>query len=188
MVSPITKWKILRSEYLLQHKYMTLRKDRVQLDNGHIIDDYFVIEKANWINVIAITEEGKFVFERQYRHGIGKVIYEIPAGIIEDGEDSIEAAKRELLEETGYSGGEWFEYGQACPNPSSMNNTNYTFLAKGVRKISAQNTEVTENIEVLLLTLEEVRNLLESNFIVEGIQQAPLWRYMAESQKEKNNV
>lgn len=48
---------------------MMLRKDKVELNNGHVINDYFVIEKADWVNVIAITEEGKFVFERQYRHG-----------------------------------------------------------------------------------------------------------------------
>ena len=183
MGKEILAWKILETDYLLRHKYMTLRKDKVQLDNGHVIDDYFVIEKANWINVIAITEEGKFIFERQYCHGAGLVNYEIPAGIIEDNEDPMEAAKRELLEETGYSGGEWIAYGQAYPNPSTMTNMNFTFLAKDVKKVTEQNLEITENIEVLLLTLEDVKDLLESNKIKEGIQQAPLWRYIAEHQK-----
>ena len=183
MGKDIAKWKILDSEYLLRHQYMTLRKDIVELNNGHVINDYFVIEKANWINVIAITDEGKFVFERQYRHGAGLVNYELPAGIIEEGEEPIAAAKRELLEETGYSGGEWIEYNRAYPNPSSMTNMNFTFLAKGVRKATAQNLEVTENIEVLLLSIEDVKNLLETNKIIEGIQQAPLWRYITEKNK-----
>lgn len=181
MKNTIAKWKILDSEYLLRHQYMTLRKDKVELNNGHIVNDYFVIEKANWINVIAITEEGKFVFERQYRHGARVINYELPAGIIEEGEEPIEAAKRELLEETGYSGGEWVEYNRAYPNPSSMTNMNYTFLAKGVRKEKEQNLEVTENIEVLFLSIEEVKKLLLSSQVIEGIQQAPLWRYIAEN-------
>lgn len=181
MKNTIAKWKILDSEYLLRHQYMTLRKDKVELNNGHIVNDYFVIEKANWINVIAITEEGKFVFERQYRHGARVINYELPAGIIEEGEEPIEAAKRELLEETGYSGGEWVEYNRAYPNPSSMTNMNYTFLAKGVRKEKEQKLEVTENIEVLFLSIEEVKKLLLSSQVIEGIQQAPLWRYIAEN-------
>ena len=159
---------------------MKLRKDQVQLNNGYVIEDYFVIEKANWINIIAITEDGLFIIERQYRHGAGSFNYELPAGIVENGEEPIDAAKRELLEETGYSGGEWIEFGRSYPNPSSMTNMNYTFLANGVRKTSEQNLDITENIEVILLTIDEVRSLLKTNQILEGIQQAPLWKYLAE--------
>ena len=99
--------------------------------------------------------------------------------MVEKGEAPIEAAKRELLEETGFAGGEWAEYMESSPNPSSMNNINFTFLAKGVKKVSEPEQDATENIKVILMTSEGVKQLLQSDIIIEGIMQAPLWKYFA---------
>lgn len=178
-MADIKKWEVTESSYLFRHKYLTVRKDTVVTQKGTVIPDFFVIECANWVNVIAITEEGLFVMEEQYRHGLGIISFEICAGIIDEGELPIDAAKRELLEETGYGGGKWEEFMRSSPNHSSMNNTNYTFLAKGVKRISKPHQEDTEFIKVSLKTLEEVRILLENNKIIEGVMQAPLWKYLA---------
>ena len=97
------KWNVLESDYLLRNKWLTVRKDYVRMPSGAEINDYYVLEYPDWINVIAITEDGKFVIERQYRHGTQSVDYELCAGTIEDGEAPIDAAKRELLEEFPYS-------------------------------------------------------------------------------------
>ena len=118
------KWEILSSDYLLKSKWLTVRKDYVRMPSGIEMDDYYVLEYPDWINVIAITEDGKFVIERQYRHGTQSVDYELCAGTIEDGETPIDAAKRELFEETGYKGGEWTLYCESCPNPAAMTNRN----------------------------------------------------------------
>lgn len=176
----MNKWQILSSKYLFENKYLTVRTDYIKLGNGRELEDFFVIENPNWVNVIAITEQGEFVIEKQYRHGIGMIGYEICAGMIDEGESPIQAAKRELLEETGYTGGEWIEYNISSPNPSSMNNLNYTFLAKGVKKTSKQHLDVAEDIEVELMSLDQVVHLLETNQIMEGIMQAPLWKYVNE--------
>ncbi len=175
----INKWKINESYYVLRSRFLTVRKDNVLTQSGIVIPDFYIIESPDWVNVIAITEEGLFVMEQQYRHGIGEIGYEICAGIVEEGETPIEAAKRELLEETGYAGGEWIEYMKSSPNPSSMNNYNYTFLAKGVRFIAPPQQEHTEFIIVSLKTHHEVKALLENDNIKEGIMQAPLWKYFA---------
>ena len=95
------KWKILASEYQLQSKWLNVRKDKVRMPKGVELDDFYILEYPDWINVIAITEEGDFVLERQYRHGTQTVEYEICAGVIEDGEEPMIAAQRELYEETG---------------------------------------------------------------------------------------
>lgn len=178
----LKKWEVVSSKYLFKEKYLTVRSDHVRMPSGHEIPDFYVIEYPNWINVIAITAEGLFIIERQYRNGIRAINYEICAGMIEDGETPIEAAQRELLEETGYGGGEWTEYCVTTPNPSSMSNYNYTFLAIGVTKIAKPKTEESEDIEIELLTLEQVKQLLQEGKITEGIMQAPLWRYIYEKE------
>lgn len=113
------KWIKLNHEYLLKCRWLTVRKDVVKLPNGVLLDDYYVLEYPTWVNVIAITEDGLFVIERQYRHGTERIDYEICAGTCEQGEKPIDAAKRELLEETGYGGGKWTMYGISTPNPAA---------------------------------------------------------------------
>lgn len=175
----VEKWNKLSCEYLLRCKWLNIRKDFVQLPNGVKLDDFYILEYPNWVNVIAITDKGLFVMERQYRHGLEQVNYEICAGTCEDKETPLTAAKRELLEETGYAGGEWTLFGISAPNPAAMTNLNYTFLAKGVKKISEPHQESTEEIEILLMSPKQVRHLLENEEIKQGCMLAMLWKYFA---------
>lgn len=171
------KWETISSEYLVRRPWLTARKDRVRLPNGQENDEYYVLEYPTWVNIIALTQDGMMLMERQYRHGLGQTIYEIPAGVMEEGEQPIEAAKRELWEETGYAGGEWEELMVASANPSCMNNLNHTFLACGVEKVSGQHLDRTEDLEVHLMTEAEVFALLEAGEIKQSLMAAPLWKY-----------
>ncbi len=171
-------WKILSSEYLIKNRWLTVRKDHVRLPAGIEMDDYYVLEYPDWVTIIAITDKGKYVMERQYRHGLQETYYEICGGTIEKGEDALTTAKRELLEETGYEGGEWTYFTTTSPNPAAMTNVCYTFIAKGVRKVKEQNLEPTEDIEVLEMTEEEVLKAMEEGQISQGDMLAPLWRWM----------
>lgn len=175
------RWKILNSDYLLRTKWLTVRKDHVRIPLGIEIDDYYVLEYPDWINVIAIAEDGQFVIERQYRHGTQSVDYELCAGTVEQGEQPIDAAKRELLEETGYEGGEWTFFCESCPNPAAMTTKNYTFLAKGVKYSGGRHPEKTEDIEIHLMTYDEVKDLVMKGEIRQGQMLAPLWKYIAEN-------
>lgn len=172
------KWEILGSEYLIKRPWLTARKDHVRMPSGVENEEYYVLEYPDWVNVIAITDDGFFLMERQYRHGIQQTCYELCAGVCEKGETPLQAAQRELYEETGFGGGEWSLFMGVCPNPSSMTNTCYCFLALHVKQISTQHLEATEDISVQKLSLEEVRYLLNSNQFKQALMVAPLWKYM----------
>ena len=148
-----------------------------QLPDGRVNSEYYVLEYPDWVNIIALTEEGQVILERQYRHALGKTCYELPCGVIEEGETPLEAAKRELLEETGYAGGEWKEWMVLSPNPATSTNLAHSFVATGVRKVSGQHLDATEDIEVSLHSPSFVRELLEQNQILQALMAAPMWKF-----------
>ena len=177
------KWKILKSEYLFRRPWLTVRRDCVELPDGRQNPEFYILEYPDWVNVIAITDDGQFVMERQYRHGLGKTCFEIPAGVIEKGETPLEAAKRELMEETGYGEGEWKEIMSVSGNSSTTNNISHCFVAKGVKKIGVQHLDNTEDLEVVLLDRSQVWDLMVNDQVKQALLAAPLWRFFAENQK-----
>ena len=100
------KWEILSTEYLIRRPWLTARRDHVKLPTGVENPEFYVLEYPDWVNVIALTRDGEFVMISQYRHALGDTRYELVAGVVEEGESPLEAAQRELLEESGYGGGE----------------------------------------------------------------------------------
>lgn len=170
-------WKILGSEYIVKKPWLTARRDHVKLPTGAEINDFYVLEYPDFCNVIAITKDGKFILERQYRHAQKLTAYEIPAGCVEHGESPLEAAKRELYEETGFGGGEWVHFMTTSPNPSTCTNTCYTYLAKDVEQISTQHLEVSEDIKVELKEKEDVFRMLENDEFHQAMMASPLWKY-----------
>ncbi|MCM1076413.1 MAG: NUDIX hydrolase [Bacteroides sp.] len=173
------KWETLSSEYLYRRPWLTARRDKVRLPNGTVYDEYYVLEYPTWINVIAITKDGKFVMVKQYRHGLGIVATELCAGVAEEGEDPLQTARRELLEETGFGGGDWELNMVLSANPSSQNNLSYSFIARGVERIAEQHLDPTEDIKVEILTEEEVWDMLVNDRMKQALMAAPLWKYFA---------
>lgn len=179
-ISEKGKWKVLKSEYLFRRPWLTVRRDCVELPDGRQNPEFYVLEYPDWVNVIAITEDGQFVMERQYRHGLGKTCFEIPAGVIEDGEDPLDAAKRELMEETGYGEGTWRKIMTVSGNSSTTDNLSHCYVAEGVRKISGQHLDSTEDLEIVLLDTAQVKDLMVNDQIKQALMAAPLWRYFSE--------
>ncbi len=176
----IEKWRVIDSEYLIRRPWLTARKDKVELPDGRVNEEYYILEYPAWVNVIAITKDGRYIMVEQYRHGLNDVFIELCAGVVEQGEEPIEAARRELLEETGYTGGEWRLLNKISQNPSACTNYTYCFLAEGVEKTSEQNLDVMEDLNVRQLSETEILSLLNRDKIKQALMVAPLWHYFAE--------
>jgi len=174
------KWTTLKSETIISRPpWLQVRHDVVELPDGRINPEFYVLEYPDWVNVIAVTKDNRIVMELQYRYGLGRTCHEIPAGVMEAGESPEEAARRELEEETGYTGGEWTEIMTISGNPSTTNNLTHCFLAVGVTPQGERHLDSTEDIEVQLMSKEEVFNLMIRDEIKQSLMAAPLWKYFA---------
>ena len=172
-------WKTLKSEYLFRRPWLTARRDTCEMPDGRINDEYYVLEYPTWVHVVAVTKEGLMVIIRQYRHGLGRTCFEIVAGCAEEGEDPLEAAKRELQEETGYTGGEWHEAMTFSCNASAMNNITHSYVAVGVELTDTQHLDATEDIEVYTFTPDEVKAMLQHGEFMQASMLAALYKYFS---------
>lgn len=180
-MAKIEKWRTTSTEYLIRRPWLTARKDTVKFPDGRINDEYYVLEYPSWVNVIAITDSEEFVMVEQYRHAIGEIFIELCAGVVEPGEEPLRAAQRELLEETGYTGGQWTLLNKICQNPSTCNNYTYCYLAQGVQKTDSQHLDPTEDLTVKLLSRKDVYNMLCKDQIKQALMATPLWHFFSTS-------
>lgn len=170
----ITPWKILESSYIRPR----VRIDKCELANGRVFEP-MVFEFRRWANVFALTERNEVVMIRQYRHGAQSIVWEFPGGIVEDGETIEDGARRELLEETGFTAGSLIEVGRINPNPANHTNTLYAFFASGATRVQEQHLDEAEEIEVHLVPLEEVVTMGKRGEIPNALQVAVLFHVLA---------
>jgi 8-oxo-dGTP pyrophosphatase MutT (NUDIX family) len=125
------------------------------LANGNLLDAT-IFEFRTWANIVALTKNREVVMVKQYRHGVCESLLEFPGGVVEEGEEPLDGARRELLEETGYSASQWIQIGQFYPNPALQTNTLHCFLALDVENVSPQNLDAGEDIEIHLVPFDEL--------------------------------
>jgi len=145
--SEITPWKVLESSFVFANRWLRVRKDVCYTNRGNVTD-YYVIERSDYVIIVALTPQSQVLLVRQYKHGVGQIIPELPAGYIDEGEDPSVCARRELREETGYEAETMEPLAVLFAAPSAASYRGHVFLATGVRRVGEQHLDANENIQV----------------------------------------
>jgi len=151
------QWKKLSQQYVLRSPWLSLRKDKYKTPTEEIINDFYIVERPDFIVIVPQTKDGKFILAKQYRHGIEKSILNFPMGFIDKNESPQETARKELSEETGFSGGKLEYVGKLFLSPPFIKSIGHIFGVHGVSHVS-QNEE-TDGIEVERVELVDTNKI-----------------------------
>ena len=174
----VEKWKKVDSSTINDYRIFKLRQDRSRSPRTGQTHTFFIMETGDWINIIPVTTEGKVVFIHQFRHGTEEVTLEIPGGMADDGDPSaLEAARRELREETGYVADEILYLGSVAPNPAFLTNRCHTYLALGARHVDQPQFDSAEDIGVEEIELGHVPLLISSGRITHALVVAAFYHF-----------
>lgn len=158
-------WKTIESQTLVEDYHATVKKNKVELPDGAVIDDFYTVTIPDAAMVAAITTDGQIILKSEYRYAVGAEVIECPAGMLENGEEPLTAAKRELLEETGYISDNWTYLGPTLESTSKLTNRMHLFLATACEKVSDQNLDPNEHVEVMKVSLEAAVEMVMGGII-----------------------
>jgi len=162
-------WLRIKSETLVADRWLTLRADECRLPNGTTLAPYYVLEEREWVHIFARAADGRVLTVTQYRYAGDAVCVELPGGIVDEGESPLVAARRELLEETGFEAASWTKVATTFANPARQTNRVHVYLAEELGPGGAQSLDEAEDIRVALLDVEAIKAAIVDGSFSQGL-------------------
>lgn len=173
------KWRVTASRVVHKDRWIHLRADDCVTDEGAVVAPYYVLEYRDWVELVALDAENNVLLVKQYRHGLGDLSIELPAGGMDEGEtDPVETARRELLEEGGCAG-TLSLIGETRPNAGTHTNRVHIILARDVVKVAEPKDDPSERIEPFWVSAGEALRMVLAGELTVGMQAASLLRGLA---------
>ena len=174
-------WELVSTEHIVQDKWIDFRRSAYRLPDGTVFEPFYSYSRRDYVVIVASDEDGNYLCVRQFRQGIGRVTTEFPAGGIEreDGkeyggkdsssEEALDAAKRELMEETGYESDEWQHMLTIPSNATIADNYAHLYVAKNCRKVADQSLDETECLNVTVLSADEIDEMVSTGGFLQAM-------------------
>jgi ADP-ribose pyrophosphatase len=169
-------WEVISRKTVIDCRWLRVDEGIYRQQNGALIQPFYSEYRPDFAVICAFDGKMSLLTVRQYRMGIGRVLTEMPAGMIEEGEDPLSAAHRELREETGYEAEGWRHLFDLTINAAYSDNKAHCFLAEGLRKVAGQRLDETESLDYRWMPIDEVMENLHNGGFGNGFNAAAIYR------------
>ena len=177
-------WELLKDKKLYETPIFSLHQLELNPAVQQSIHPFYILKAPEWINMIPLTENNEIVLVEQYRVGVDETTLELPGGMVDSGESPITAAKRELLEETGYKSDEWDLIGKTSSNPAILNNFTHLYVAKNCVFTGSNSPDGSEDIKVHKMPLNDFFDLVRDGTVHHAIVLAAVAQFLLNKRSE----
>jgi 8-oxo-dGTP pyrophosphatase MutT (NUDIX family) len=174
-MTTLKPWTVTASRIVLADRWIRVRADSCVAPSGDVVDPFYVLEYADWVHVVALTDDDRLVMNRQYRHAAGEVHLELPGGVMDaEDADPVVAGAREFREETGFAAREFRHVVSLRPNPSTHTNRVHTVLALGASPDGKPSFDNGEEIAVELIPVADMLRLIREGAVQQSTHVASM--------------